>query len=90
MTLLAPDVVSAALRTRYGLSTDEATAVIARFGHQAEDHCQAVVRRLRADLQTIQGATFTLSNDIPSLVLAKHEAVIGLMLHTKPEVLTKR
>lgn len=84
MTLLAePPSATTNLQVRYGLSVGEARSVQALFGHQAEDHCEAVVRRLRADLKRIRGADIVLCCDIPALTLAKHEAVRELMFTAK-------
>jgi CTP:molybdopterin cytidylyltransferase MocA len=64
---------------RYGLRPDVARAVVRRFGHQADDHCSAVARRLRNEIRRLAGHPVHASNDIPALVHTKGELVESLM-----------
>jgi hypothetical protein len=81
MTTLAAQVSDdEMLCRRYGLSPDEALGVIASFGHQADDHCAVVARRLRGELVALTGITIQAGRNIPALVMAKDEAVRDLML----------
>lgn len=81
MTTLAAQVSpDEMLCRRYGLSPVEAANVIDRFGHQADDHCALVARRLRDELLSLTGITVQAGRNIPALVMAKDEALRDLML----------
>jgi hypothetical protein len=89
MSLVAVRVsADEALCRRYGLSPHEAQAVIERFGHQADDHCERVASRLRTELRLLTGITSHVGRNIPALTLAKDETVKNLMFTLRPGALT--
>lgn len=85
MSLLSEPTMDAIIATRYGLSEIEAASVIAKYGHQADDHCASVARRLRDEMRQITGHRLY-GNDIPTMVMAKEAAIRDLMFSARADI----